>query len=158
MRPQDRQRRTPGERRDPAQQLVQHDPRGIDVRGRAGDALLDHLGRHVERSTENALPRGQPRRGAHQPGDPEVGDLRLIPAVVPVEQHVLGFEVAMDDAELMRGAEPGEDVDGCRHRFRRWERPAPSQLAPQVRTLDEIHDDSQVPALGDKIADPHDKG
>ena len=91
--------------------LVHHDADRVDVAAGVGDTARDEFGGEVRDRSEERLPgRGVRARG---PGEPEVAELD---APVVGEQHVLGLEVAVDDAGLVRGREAGEDgvhdVDG----------------------------------------------
>jgi hypothetical protein len=72
----------------------------------------------------------------------------------PFDQHVLGFEVAMDDSRGVHrgqtGGDAGHDLSGLPLRAGHRHRSA------EVAVLDEIHHDRQLVALGDQITDPDD--
>ena len=91
--------------------LVHHDADRVDVAAGVGDAAGDEFGGEVgDRPEQRGARRGVRGCGARQP---EVADLD---AAVVGEQHVLGLQVAVDDARLVRRGEARQhglgDVDG----------------------------------------------
>ena len=94
------------ERQAAADQLVEHDPGGVDVGGRGQLLGLGLLRRHVGRRAEHlARPGGHRLRPADDLGDPEVGDLQRPRGR---EHDVLRLDVAVQHApavgEVQRGA------------------------------------------------------
>ena len=90
--------------------LVHHDADRVDVAAGVGDAAGHEFGGEVgDRAEQGGAGRGV---RAGRAGEAEVADLD---APVVGEQHVLGLEVAVHDAGLVRGREAGEhglgDVD-----------------------------------------------
>ncbi len=64
----------------------------------------------------------------------------------------------MDDAVGVAGGEGVGDLGGEQGRGDRGERPVLAQVAVQVGTVDEVHDERQQLALDDQVADPDDVG
>ncbi len=91
--------------------LVGHDAQRIDVAERGRVLSVDVLGRDVPRRPE-ALRRERERRRVDDLRDAEVGQLGEVRALARDEQHVLGLEVAVNDAELVRAPEGGRDLQG----------------------------------------------
>ena len=93
------------------QHLEHHDADRVDVAAGVGDAAGDEFGGEVRDRAEQRRARCRIRRC--RPRQPEVTDLD---ATVVRQQHVLRFEITMDDAGLVRGSQAGEhrlgDVDG----------------------------------------------
>lgn len=90
------------ERRPAAQHLVRHGTQSIDVRTMVdvwigGRLLGGHVGRSAQRHTHGRQ-RLPPGRIADCLGDAEVRDQRVLAR----EQHVVGFDVAMHHALLVR--------------------------------------------------------
>ena len=94
------------ERGQPGQHLVHHDAQRVDVRAGVDRLAADLLGRHVSGAADD-------RPGARDPGpvgaggDAEVGDLGV---TVAVDEDVLRFDVAVDDARQMRGRQTLGDL------------------------------------------------
>ena len=116
--------------------LEQHHAERVHVAAGVGVAVGDQFGGDVGDGADQHAVGGRGVRG-HGAGEAEVGDLDL--ATVG-DQHVLGLEVAVDDAGLVGGC------DGCDHRDQQVERPlrlhrglAGDQVA-QRRALDVLHD------------------
>ena len=90
--------------------LVHHDADRVDVAAGVGDAAGDELGGEVGDRAEQRLPGAGVR--ARCAGEAEVAELD---AAVVGEQHVLGLEVAVHDAGLVRRGETRQhgvhDVD-----------------------------------------------
>ncbi len=79
---------------------VRHDPERVDVTGSIDRASLDLFGGLVRRGARRKPWTGEPRR-VDAPGGPEVEHARVqLPAALH-EQHAVGFEVAVHDAEVM---------------------------------------------------------
>ena len=115
----DRLRGRPGERRRPAQHLIEHAAEAVDVAPpvhlrRAAGLLRAHVGRRPD--GEARLGEALVARGLARGGDAEVGHDGL----VAVEQDVLGLDVAVDDAVpvrvVQREPDLAGDADGGRHR------------------------------------------
>ena len=108
---QDRHRRVGVVERDLArEQLERHAADRVEVRPRADVLRHRLLGRHVGRRADRRARRGQEGARLHlrrRLGDAEVGDLH---APVRGDHQVLGLEVAVDDAVLLRVGEPGEQA------------------------------------------------
>jgi len=103
-----------------AQHLEKDDPEGIDVGAMIDLRVLAHalLWRHVGgRAHEGACARARRGRGEVGPqlGDAEVKHLDVLAALtgrVGHDEHVVGFEVAMDDADGVGGGQCRRDLPG----------------------------------------------
>ena len=93
-----------GERQLSCQHLVKSDPERIEIALDGDLATGDLLGRLVRRG---ALPRGGFVHRAGERGEAEIGDQHL---AAPVDHHVRGFQVAMQDALIVRGREAGAEA------------------------------------------------
>ena len=102
--PRNRRRR---ERQLSGEHLVPHDTQTVDVGPPVDLAIAGRLlGTHVVRRADRDAGGGQrarPRRRGERLGDAEVGEDRS--AAAPLQQDVVGFDVAMDDAEGVPGAQ-----------------------------------------------------
>ena len=110
-------RRGTDERRPAGEQLVRHRADGVDVAAmidvRIGGGLLR---RHVRRRADRDAERGHGAaagRFAHRLGHAEVGHQR----VAPGEHHVVGLDVAMHHAVLVRVGERIDHFGDQPHRF-----------------------------------------
>ena len=77
-------------------------------------------------------------------GDAEVGHLD---APLAVDDHVVGLDVAVDDAVAVRVAKGGEDLARVRDRHRHGAGPARDDQLLQRPSLDVLHDDEVGPSL-----------
>ena len=94
-----------GERHFGSQELVEHDPRRVEVGGLVDGSTPRLLGREVLRGADDrALFRHLAGAG---PSDPEIGHLH---DPFRVDDDVVRLDVAVDDAVAMRVAKPGEDL------------------------------------------------
>ena len=101
----DLERRIPTERDAAREHLVEHDPGGVEIRGRPGRETARLLGRQVLGGADDrACFRHLARAGA---GDSEVHDLD---AAVGRDDDVVRLDVAVDDAVAVRVVERGEDL------------------------------------------------
>ena len=113
------------------------------------------LGRHVlERAEHRADRRRRAGRGtAHGAGNPEVHDLRL---VLQVDHDVLGFQVTVHDARLVRGEEPVGDLFREPQRLLNAEMPFLAQHLREVASLDVRHREVLDAVDFAEIVDAHD--
>ncbi len=115
--------------------FVEHDAEGVEIDPGVDLLEVDLLGRHVFRRSQHQAGSGQ-AVAFGEPGQPEIHDLGL---ALPVDHHVLGLEVAMDDAEAMGfGQAFGDlpaDVDGLGSR----QVVGPADEGLEVFALDEFH-------------------
>jgi hypothetical protein len=96
------------------QHLVQHGAARVDVGARVRALVDDDLGGEVGDGADEGAAGGG-GGGGHGAGQAEVGDLHL---AVGGDQHVLGLDVAMDEAGRVRGRQ------GHEHLGEQLERPA----------------------------------
>lgn len=75
-----------------------------------------------------------------------------------VQQDVLGLDVAVHDPGGVRGGEPVGDVGGDRDGRRGGQPPFALQTGAQVGAAYEFHDQGQVVAVDDEVADADDMG
>jgi hypothetical protein len=102
----DRDRGLGVERQAAGDQLIQHDRDRVQVRGRADRQPLRLFGGQVLGGAHDRAGLGHVRSA--RAGDPKVGHLRVITVV---DDHVLGLQIAMDDAAPVGEARRFEDLD-----------------------------------------------
>ena len=97
------------------------------------------------------------RRLLGEPGDAEVRQ-QHVRRVAPSEQDVVGLDVPVQHAAAVGLGQRVEHADRDAHGLRGRQRLLGAQPLPQVGALDEVHDDREVLALDDEVADPDDVG
>jgi hypothetical protein len=105
------------ERQPPVEHLEQQHADRVEIAPRRRGLAERHLGRQVRRRADHA-PRLRDGRlvGVDDLGQPEVEDLHQIAAGRIVEDHHVGrLEIAVDDAEPMRGLERVAHLDRDAH-------------------------------------------
>jgi hypothetical protein len=153
VRPVDRHRVVPVERRLPGQRFVKDDAECVEVDG-GRDLALELLRRHVFRLADDRLAHGQ-RRVLDRRRNPVVHDLH---DPVRPKQDVFGRQVAVDDRRfprlriLHRPRELHHDVQ----RQRRGKSPAVAEPAPKRRPLDEFHHEAAELGVVDGVEHPDD--
>jgi hypothetical protein len=140
------------ERKQPGQQLVEHDPQRVDVRARVHGARASRLlGAHrVERPHDHPLAGHHgPRRLriVHRLGDAEVDHLGNRHPVADHDQHVGRLEIPVDHPLLVRV------LDRVAHRGEQLHAPPhahPLAVAERVDRLsgDVLHDEVGTPGVG----------
>ena len=106
-------RRVGGKGHLAGEHLVQHDAEGIDI-GPAVDGLHEGVfGRHVLRRADAGAGARQARRLVQHLGDAEIGQQGTH---VPAHQNVAGFDVAVDQALLVRMVQRSRQLGGDRDR------------------------------------------
>jgi hypothetical protein len=118
--------------------LEEHDAQGVNVRpGVQVAGLLDLLRRHVvRRAQDHALRVHQRRVGHGAAGDAEVRQGEPAPRT---EQHVLRFEVPVDDADGVHGAEAGAQREPERGDLGDGQGGLARQAGREGRALDVLH-------------------
>ena len=124
------------ERHAPGRHLVQHGAQPVDVRLRRRRPTTHQLGRQVVHRAHDRAGARQPAR-CHRLGDAEVGQAR--PPVL-AEQHVLGFDVAVDQPACVRVVERGRQrgadrADLCRPAAARQRRMRSLRLPPSTSSM-----------------------
>ncbi|PRQ04694.1 hypothetical protein ENSA5_05430 [Enhygromyxa salina] len=111
---QDRREIVAVEGRLTSEHLVGEDADGVEIAALVDLAARGLLGAHVARGAKDHARAGQDLGGAigvEQLGDAEVDDLGDLAAVeAPRHEHVLGLEIAVDDAAVVGVLEPGQDL------------------------------------------------
>lgn len=143
------------ERRTPGDQLVHQNARPVDVDGGRLRTPLRGLGRDIRGRADELVCPGQPR-GVREPGDAEVRQHRVHLAAVLHEQDVRGLEVPVDDAVGMAGGERVGDLGGQEGGGDGAERPVLAEIAVQVGTVDQVHDEREQITFDDEIPYAHD--
>ena len=145
------------ERPAAGEQLEEHDPEGVDVGPAVHGLAGDLLGRGVGDRGRDLAVAGQRRQRGHVLRDAEVGQHRLLAAVVAgLEQDVRRFDVPVEQPAGMCvvqcAADRGDDLQGVLRR----ERPALPQGDVQIRAVDEAHGDPQQVAVLTLVQDVDD--
>ena len=150
----DRQRGLTAERRDPGEQLVQHDAGRIHIGTRVRNAALDLLRAEVgDGADQHALGCLADRRGRGRAGEAEVGDLHRAGAR---DQDVLWLDVPMDEAGGVRGAQCGEHRLDHVERINRRQRTALAQQVANGLPVDVLHDEVDQLVVLALVVDPDD--
>ena len=152
------------ERSAPCEHFVEDDPERENVGAMVGGDTADLLGRHVaDRAQHHTVARlhvrecgacGGLRKRGHLTREAEVEHLD---ASVGDEKHVLGLDIAVDDALVVRRSERAGhlrgDVGGLARRELAAAKPGPQRLA-----FDQLHDDVALSAVGANVEDVDDVG
>ncbi len=135
------------------QEFVEHDSCAVDVGGGLRVLTLCQFRRHVERRPDRAGEAGQgPAVG--EPGHAEVREPRLrIIRVGEVDEHVRGFEIAVDDAGRVHDRQRAQDLAGQGDGRRDGERSPLPEVHPQVHAADEVHHDREGVAFDHEVTD-----
>ena len=137
------------------QQLEEDEPGGVHVAAGIGDPALHLLGGEVgDGAVEDAVVGGR-RLGGDRPGQTEVRDLD---GAAVGDEDVLGLDVPVDVARLVRGGQPGE------HRVHEVER-GPRRQGPlgvddraERAALDVLHREEDPPRVLALVEDRDDVG
>ena len=134
--------------------LVQHRAQAVHVRLRHGFAAPHNFGRDVVDRAHDCAGTRQ-AAGSQCFGDAEVGQPR---STVLTQEHVLGFDVAVDQALAVRVLECRGQSRADRTDLTVRERRGATDAVLQVATLDQLHDDerrARFRVLAD-VVDRHD--
>ena len=104
------------ERRVPGQAGVQRGRQRVLVGRRADDVAAPLLRRRVRRRQPRRMPGLRERVVGPRLGEPEVGEVGVVAARTADQQHVLGLDVAMDDAAPVRPVQRPGDLRDDRQR------------------------------------------
>ena len=130
--------------RDAARErVVEHAAERVDVGPRVDLAALELLRRHEVRGADPLPRRRQPRVRADHLGEAEVGEIGVLAA----EQHVRGLDVAVHEADRVRGVQRRADLAGDRGHALGRQRALTREQVLQVRALHVAHDQVEVPGL-----------
>ena len=128
------------ERHVAGEQLIDDDPERVDVRGLGDLPSLRLLGRDVVAGSEHRARGGLALLRLERAGDPEVGHLRF---ALAVQQHVLGLDVAVDEALLVGEREPAGDLDRELERALHRQGADTADELLQILAGDELEDDER---------------
>jgi hypothetical protein len=106
------------------------------------------------RGADDRVRRGETGRVQH-PGDAEVGQAGVELAVRTVQQDVVGLEVAVDDAQLVRLGQRGRHLGREPGRLARLDRVVFPQVLAQAAARHQVHDQAQRLADAEQVANPH---
>ena len=138
------------ERAFSGQQVVQDDAQRVNVGLVVEPFVLHLLRRHVGRRADSrqvSVFRGQIVGGA------EIADLEL---AIPREQKIARFDIAVDDALLLRVGERQAGLEHeCDYAFDRQQR-VEIAVPLERAASDVLHDDVALVRVGDRVADRHD--
>ena len=129
-------------RRLTGQRLEEQAAERIDVGSAVDLAAADLLGSDVVERAEQ-LSIGGSAIG-HALRETEVREVAVLPAILPVDQHVRRLDVAMDEPAPVRRVERVGDLPAERDDPRRLEHPLRPQERPEVRPVDVAHRDEQA--------------
>ena len=119
------------------------------------EILSEHLlGGHVAGRAEREAGAGELGVAGGAAREPEVGEHG---AAVVVDEHVVGLEVAVDDAGVVRVLEPESHLSQVAPRGRAVERTLVEDV-PQGSALDERHGDEDDVGGHDEVVDGEDVG
>ncbi len=150
----DGQRRFAFEGDVPGHHFVEDDAEGVDVDPGVDLLEVDLFGGHVFRRSEHQAGTGQPLAFG-DPGQPEIHDFRL---ALAVDHHVLGLEVAMDDAEAVRFTQALGDLPADIQRFGRREMVGTADEGLEVFAFDVFHRQVMGKAGFAQVVHPADAG
>ena len=151
------------ERALPREHLVQHETQREDVGAVIDRFPADLFGRHVANSTDDGAgvrdgigDRRESVGARHQRQfrDAEVENLQ---AAIASEKQVLGLQITMDDATLMRRGEPARDLHAILNRRAFRHRTVPQPLAERL-ALEQFRDDVRNRALAADVVDDQEVG
>ena len=115
------------------EQLVEHQPEGIDVASGRHRVARQLFGCHVGRSAGANLRSGEPI-ACH--GEPEV---RNAHSTLAVEHHIGGFQVPVQDSPLVSGSQPGTQLLSDIERLLFRQPADTAQQGRQIFTIDVLH-------------------
>ena len=134
-----------------AQHFVQHGAEREEVGARVNGLAAHLLRRHVADCAHHCAWVGDGRDGfgGAAAGDGRTREAEVENLDVPVfaEKHILGFQIAMDDALVVRGREPASDLHRDIRRFAHRHRPLLHSRAKGF-TLEEFGDDKDMAVVG----------
>ena len=139
------------EREPPGQKLEQDDAHRVEIAAAVDGVAAPLLGRHVvRRAAHDARARDGGRlRVGLQLREPEVHDLHEVSAAAErLEDHVLGLQIAMHDAQVVRFTEGGEHLAQHVDDASEGQRPLLVRDAREVLAPQELHHEVRLPVLG----------
>jgi hypothetical protein len=95
------------DRRPAAEHAIQNGTEAVQVAAVIDFAAAGLLGGHVVGRPDDEVAGGQAGHVVPQSGQAKIEDLHVAPFVEP---EILGFDVAMDEASLVRGDQSGSDL------------------------------------------------
>ena len=139
---------SPTKGRRPGDHLVEHDAERVDIGGRRHRPALDLLGRHVGRRARDLGLRRQRQRQAGAlvlrapPRQAEIRDdgAHLLFRASRLHEHdVVALEVAVHDANPVRGRQAGGHLPNERQDLRRGEPSVPPELVGKRLAVQQLH-------------------
>ena len=143
---------------DPGQRLVQDEGQRVEVRRLCGGLAFGLLGGHVGERPEDVAGAGEDVL-AHQARAAEVGQLRGLGGLLAAVryQHVLGLDVAVDDATGVGVGECAAEGDADLEHLAVGEAALGDQ-APQRAALDELGDQEHRAVADARLVQGHYRG
>jgi hypothetical protein len=147
-----------GERHHARQHEVEQDADGVHVDPLVDLLAEDLLRREAGRRAEHVL-LGDVRRSRDELGEPEVEDLDVVGATLPLAQHDVGrLDVAVNDPARVRLAEALEHLRRDRHEVREAQAGPPTHEAVERVAGDVLHHDEGASVDAPEVVDRDDVG
>ncbi|MDQ3035891.1 MAG: class I SAM-dependent methyltransferase, partial [Myxococcota bacterium] len=114
------------------------------------------LRRHVRGRAEDRAGAGHRVIGVEHPRDAEVEQLDELHPADALHEHVLGLEIAMHDAALVRGRERGEHLHRDALHAPLGHPPLPLEQRAERLALEQVHHEEGAPVLDAEVGDLRD--
>jgi len=127
--------------------LEQDTAERVDVRPRVDRFTLDLLRRHVVDRSDEAAVAGEAARRRHVTGEPEVADVCVLALRRRCDQDVARLDITMDKPGSVRGVKCTRSLLDEIDRPVGLEATLAAQYLPEIRTVDQLHDEVQASVL-----------